>query len=77
MPGDQALRGAAQELYLYALRYAAEDRIDAIVAHGYGLTDADYRRILDSFSHKSQPDLPTLCRDAFARTAPHGRGIAA
>ena len=40
-------------------------RIDAIVAHAYGLNREQYDHILRSFSHRSHPDAPTLCLAAF------------
>jgi hypothetical protein len=46
-------------------RWQLRAAIDAVVAQCYGLNRAQYERILGSFSHKSFPDAPVLCLDAF------------
>ncbi|HVY13961.1 MAG TPA: hypothetical protein VHB27_01945 [Rhodopila sp.] len=44
---------------------AERARMDAVVAHGYGLDRAHYARLLAGFSHRSWPDAPEACLDAF------------
>ena len=39
--------------------------VDAAIAHAYGLTREQYRHVLSSFSHRSFPDAPALCVEAF------------
>lgn len=39
--------------------------IDAVVAHAYGLSRAQYEHVLSTFSHKSYPAAPALCLAAF------------
>ena len=46
-----------------ALRAAA----DALVAQAYGLSREHYAHILNSFNHKSHPQAPELCLQAFDR----------
>nr|WP_294560818.1 N-6 DNA methylase [uncultured Rhodopila sp.] len=40
-------------------------QIDAVVADAYGLDRLAYRHLLGGFSHRSWPDAPALCLDAF------------
>ena len=40
-------------------------RIDAVVAHGYGLDRDGYARVLGGFSHRSDPDAAAACLAAF------------
>lgn len=42
--------------------------IDAMIGRAYGLTETQYRHVLTGFSHRSFPDAPSVCIDAF-RTA--------
>ncbi len=58
-----------------AERRALRARIDAVVAHAYGLGQAGYARILAGFNHKAWPDAPTLCLAAHARLRPPGSGL--
>ena len=53
-------------------RAALRAAMDAVVAHGYGLDRVQFERILASFTHKSNPAAPELCRVAFDDLA--GRG---
>jgi hypothetical protein len=46
--------------------------MDAVVAHAYSLSRAQYERILASFSHKSFPAAPALCLAAFDELAGQG-----
>jgi hypothetical protein len=46
--------------------------MDAVVADGYGLNRAEYKRVLASFSHKSFPASPDLCLAAFDELAQIG-----
>ena len=39
--------------------------IDAVVADAYGLDRVQYRHVLSGFSHKSAPDVPARCLEAF------------
>jgi hypothetical protein len=48
--------------------------MDAVVASGYGLSRAEYTRILGSFSHKSFPAAADLCLAAFDELARIGLG---
>ncbi|HQT75441.1 MAG: hypothetical protein B7Z80_00190 [Rhodospirillales bacterium 20-64-7] len=41
-------------------------RIDAVVARGYRLTREGYAQVLRGFSHRSWPEAPALCLDAFS-----------
>lgn len=45
----------------WRLRAAA----DARIAHAYGLNRAQYREVLDGFSHRSFPEAPSWCLEAF------------
>jgi hypothetical protein len=47
-------------------------RIDAVVAAAYGLDRPAYRHVLAGFSHRSRPDAPALCLDAFDALQPDG-----
>ncbi len=47
------------------LRWELRATADAVVAQAYGLTRADYARILASFAHKHFPVAPALCLAAF------------
>jgi hypothetical protein len=40
-------------------------RIDAIIANAYGLSRDQYDHVLGGFSHRSHPDAPALCLQAF------------
>jgi hypothetical protein len=56
-------------------RWRLRAAIDAVVAQAYGITRADYERVLASFAHKHFPPAPALCLAAFdALTA---QGLAA
>jgi hypothetical protein len=46
-------------------RWLLRAAIDAIVAHAYGISRAQYERVLASFSHKSFASAPVLCITAF------------
>jgi hypothetical protein len=46
-------------------RWQLRATMDAVVAHGYGLTRTEYERILSCFSHKSFAAAPSLCLAAF------------
>ena len=46
-------------------RWLLRAAIDAVVAHAYGLSRADYQRILASFSHSQCKDAPALCVAAY------------
>jgi len=46
-------------------RWAVRAAIDAVVADSYGLDRAQYEHVLSTFSHKSYPKAPELCRAAF------------
>ncbi|MDR3538151.1 MAG: hypothetical protein P4L71_16780 [Acetobacteraceae bacterium] len=50
-----------------AERWQLRAAMDAVIAHAYGLTRAQYACVLASFSHKSFPDAPGLCLAAFDR----------
>jgi hypothetical protein len=50
-----------------APRGALRARIDAAVAATYGLDRDGYAHILGSFSHRSWPEAPAMCLDAFDR----------
>lgn len=47
-------------------------RIDAMVAHAYGLDRAAYAHVLASFTHRSCPEAPALCLAAFDCMEPGG-----
>jgi len=53
-------------------RWRARATMDAVVAHGYGLTRAEYGRILSGFTHKSSPAVPGLALAAFDALADQG-----
>jgi len=46
-------------------RWLLRAQIDAVVALAYGLTQADYARVLSGFSHRSCPDAASRCLAAF------------
>lgn len=46
-------------------RWAVRAAADAVVARAYGLSRAQYARVLASFRHKSFPRAPELCLGAF------------
>jgi hypothetical protein len=46
-------------------RWMLRGRIDAEVGRRYGLDRDQYKHILASFSHRSYPDAPDLCLEAF------------
>lgn len=46
-------------------RWRLRAEMDAVVAHAYGLTRRQYTRILDSFTHRTCPDMPDWCLAAF------------
>jgi hypothetical protein len=46
-------------------RWAVRAAIDAVVADAYGLDRAQYAHVLSTFSHRSYPKAPELCRIAF------------
>jgi hypothetical protein len=46
-------------------RKALRAQIDAAVAQAYGLDRAGYAQVLASFSHRSAPENPSLCLQAF------------
>ena len=48
-----------------AARWRLRAAMDVVVALAYGLERAQYERVLSSFSHKSFPAAPGLCRAAF------------
>jgi hypothetical protein len=50
-------------------RWRVRASMDAVVAHAYSLSRAQYERILASFSHKSFPAAPALCLAAFDELA--------
>jgi hypothetical protein len=54
-------------------RWRLRTAMDAVVAQAYGLSRAQYERILDSFSHKSFPAAPELCIAAFDEL--EGKGL--
>ena len=56
-----------------AARWRLRVAMDAVVADAYGLTRADYARILAGFSHRRFPRAPALCLAAFDALAAHGR----
>ena len=53
-----------------AQRSVLRARVDAVVAKSYGLTRLQYEHLLASFSHRSFPDAPSLCLEAFAAFDP-------
>ncbi|HEY7580394.1 MAG TPA: hypothetical protein VH855_22625 [Acetobacteraceae bacterium] len=55
-------------------RWRLRAAMDAVVASGYGLSRAEYTRILGSFSHKSFPAAADLCLAAFDELARIGLG---
>jgi hypothetical protein len=69
---EQTPRGSwpaiAPELARWRLRAA----IDAVVVQAYGLTRADYERILTSFAHKHFSRAPVLCLAAYDALAARG-----
>ncbi|HME23677.1 MAG TPA: hypothetical protein VKI44_20515 [Acetobacteraceae bacterium] len=50
-------------------RWRLRAAMDAVIAQAYGLSRAQYERVLGSFSHKSFPAAPALCRAAFDELA--------
>lgn len=46
-------------------RGAVRAAIDAVVAHAYGLARKHFEHVLASFSHKSDPEAPRRCLEAF------------
>ncbi len=50
-------------------------RIDAVVADAYGLDRSAYRHVLAGFSHRSWPEAPALCLEAFDALAAHGEHV--
>lgn len=57
-PGSPVLEGVDQ-------RWAVRAAIDAVVADAYGLDRPQYEHVLASFSHKSYPDAPKRCLEAY------------
>jgi hypothetical protein len=53
-------------------RWRLRAAMDAVIAHAYRLSRAQYERILASFSHKSFPAAPAFCLAAFGELADHG-----
>jgi hypothetical protein len=46
-------------------RWMLRAKIDAEVGRRYGLSREQYKHVLGSFSHRSYPDAPGLCLEAF------------
>jgi len=53
------------------LRLRLRARLDAAVAHAYGLSQPQFEHVLGTFTHRSAPALPTLCLEAY-EAAPAG-----
>ncbi len=53
-------------------RWRLRAAMDAVIAHAYGLSRAQYERILASFSHKSFPAAPAFCLAAFCELSDQG-----
>ena len=49
-----------------ASQWELRAKIDASIAHAYGLDLEQYTHVLSNFSHRSFPDAPSLCRAAFS-----------
>ncbi len=54
-------------------RWELRAAMDAVIAHGYALTRAEYERILSCFTHKSFVAAPRLCLSAFDELARIGQ----
>ena len=54
-------------------RWRLRTAMDAVVAHGYTLSRAEYQQVLGSFSHRSFADAPKLCLDGFDEFARIGQ----